>query len=88
MEENIKRKYPNGLDFDECPYIQRFIYYGDIDISYYTGIEKEFIEAIKLTEAFKKIANNLIGNGYKYEFESHVDFSWSKPEWEIILIIK
>ncbi|EKS4345166.1 hypothetical protein QB607_003170 [Clostridium botulinum] len=88
MEESIKSKYPNGLNFDECPYIQRFIYCGDIDILYYTGIEKELIEAIKSTEAFKKISNDLIDNGYEYEFKSHVDFSWSKPEWEIILIIK
>lgn len=88
MENVIKRNYPDGLDFDECPHCERIVSYEDIDIYYYTRIEKILIEAIQSTEGFKKIAKELTDNGYKFEFKSHVIYPHSRAEWEIDLIIR
>lgn len=89
MDEAIQSKYPNGLDFDEIPHVERFMWYREVDIDrYYTGIEKIFAKAIKETKSFKKIAKELANNGYDYKLEGHASHSWSRPEWQVNLIIK
>lgn len=87
MEKAIQKKYSKGLDFDECPHVERFIWYRDVDIDFYTGYEKKFIKAIKQTKSFKKITDELAENGYEYELEGHVRYSNPSPEWTINLII-
>lgn len=89
MDEAIQRKYPNGLDFDEIPHIERFMWYREVDIDrYYTGIEKIFAKAIKETKSFKKIAKELTNNGYEFELKGTASYSWNTPEWQVNLIIK
>lgn len=87
MEKAIKANFPNGLDFDECPYVERLVYYRDVDIDFYTGYEKKIIEAIKETKIFKKIAKQLTENGYKFNLKAHVSYSNPSPEWKINLEI-
>lgn len=88
MEKVLQEKYPNGLDFNEIPYLERIIYDSDISSRYYTGIEKIYIRAIQETKSFKRMAKELIKKGYDYEFKAHVNYGSPKTEWQINLIIK
>ena len=84
----IKENYPNGLEFNELPHVERFLYHQDIEIEYYTGLEKELVKAIERSNVFRKMANELIDNGYEYALEAHVNYSSSRDEWNINLIIE
>lgn len=87
IDDAIKNNYPSGLDFDECPHVERIVCYSDVDISYYSGLEKELIKVVQSTDEFKKIGSELKENGYKYEFDSYVSYPNSTVEWGINLII-
>lgn len=92
MENILKNKYKNGLNFDKIPHIERLVCNLDSneDIHFYTNVEKEFILAIQKTETFKNLSKELIENGYRYEFNHSCKYSTlsGRPDWRINLIIK
>lgn len=89
MNKTIKNLYPAGLVFNECPHFENFMCYTHAAVNYYTGLEEILVKAIKETESFKKMAKELIKNGYTFEFSTNTTIGFSgRTEWFIYLGVK